>query len=245
MPSVNPAASPLLKVPLLLAHSVCTYYGMTPSTPLPKPEEQKRYDASEFMARTMRVQIVLVSAGKWTCCGFALAEAAAILAAYLPSKIPGHVHSLLLPNGASLQLTPTSAVACALGITGGLMRIWCYRTLGQNFTWSTSIQPKHKLGTSGPYAIVRHPSYTAWTMMMLGNFILLLSKGSYAAESGLLGRPFGKAFVFTLIGYISFFTFTLTVRRTRLEDAILKEEFGKEWEEWAKKTPYRLFPYVY
>ncbi|KAI9058922.1 ICMT-domain-containing protein [Trametes sanguinea] len=248
MSSVGSVSTPpMLKVPLLLAHAACTYHGLTPSTPLPKPEEQKRYDASEYVARTMRTQLVLIGASKWVCCAVALTEAAAILAQHFPSKISDRVLSALLSThpGASFHLTPMSTVACALGIAGGLIRIWCYRALGQNFTWSTSIQPKHKLGTGGPYAIVRHPSYAAWAVMMLGNFALLLSKGSYVVESGWLQRPFGKALVSAVIGYMSFVTFTLIAFRTRLEDEILKEEFGEEWEEWAKRTPYRLIPYIY
>ncbi|KAI9058921.1 hypothetical protein FKP32DRAFT_1596795 [Trametes sanguinea] len=239
-------APPLAKVPLLVAHAACTYYGLTPPTSMPKPEEQKRYEKPDLVGRTMRAQVALITASKWACCGFALAEAAVILAQHFPSKISDQVLSTLLPaTGASLQLTPSSAIACALGITGGLIRIWCYRTLGQTFTWSLSIQPEHKLGTNGPYAIVRHPSYTAWAVMMLGNFTLLLSKGSYVVETGWLQRPLGKALVSAVIGYMSFVTLTLTVNRARLEDGILKEEFGQEWEEWAKRTPYRLIPYIY
>ncbi|KAL7278147.1 hypothetical protein ACG7TL_008119 [Trametes sanguinea] len=239
-------APPLAKVPLLLAHAMCTYYGLTPSTPMPKPEEQKRFEKPDIVGRTMHLQVALITASKWVCCGLALAEAAVILAQHFPSKISERVLSALLPsNGVSLQLTPSSLAACALGITGGIIRVWCFRTLGRNFTWSMSIQPEHKLGTSGPYAIVRHPSYTAWTVMMLGNFVLLLSKGSYVVEAGWLRRPLGKAVLTAVIGYMSFVTLTLTVNRARLEDGILKEEFGQEWEEWAKKTPYRLIPYIY
>ena len=29
------------------------------------------------------------------------------------------------------------------------------------------------------------------------------------------------------------------------EDAVLRKEFGTEWEAWAKRTPYRLVPYEY
>ena len=36
-----------------------------------------------------------------------------------------------------------------------------------------------------------------------------------------------------------------TFRRPNQEDAVLRKQFEKEWDEWAKKTPYKLIPYVY
>ena len=30
--------------------------------------------------------------------------------------------------------------------------------------------------------------------------------------------------------------------RMPVEDAMMKREFGKDWDEWAKAVPYRLFP---
>ncbi|RPD55596.1 hypothetical protein L227DRAFT_579568 [Lentinus tigrinus ALCF2SS1-6] len=34
----------------------------------------------------------------------------------------------------------------------------------------------HKLAMTVPYAIVRHPSYTGWLIMVAGNFLLLFSE---------------------------------------------------------------------
>ncbi|OSD00310.1 ICMT-domain-containing protein [Trametes coccinea BRFM310] len=238
-------STPLLKVPLLLAHAVCTYHGMTPPRPLPPPEEQQRFENPDFASRTMNVQVILITASKWACCGFALAEAAAITAQRFPSTTSDWVLSLLLPStGASLRFTPLSTAACALGIAGGLIRVWCHRTLGQYFTWSVSVQREHKLVTSGPYAIVRHPSYTAWTAMILGNFALLLTEGSYFVEAGWLRRPFGKVLASAIVSYLSFVTVQLISRVPR-EDAVLRKQFGAEWKQWSRRTPYRLIPYIY
>ncbi|KAI8995222.1 ICMT-domain-containing protein [Trametes punicea] len=238
--------SSLLKVPLLLAHALCTYHGMTPPRPPPPEEEQKRFKNPDYVSRTMNVQVLLITAAKWICCSFALAEAAVLLAQHFPSPASGRVLSiLLLPNlKTSLRITPLSAAGCVLGITGGLIRIWCHHTLGTFFTWQVSVQREHKLITSGPYAIARHPSYTAWTMMIAGNFALLLSKGSYFVETGWLQRLPGKALASAIIGYLSFVTVQL-LSRVPKEDGVLRKEFGRQWEEWATKTPYRLIPYVY
>ena len=35
------------------------------------------------------------------------------------------------------------------------------------------------------------------------------------------------------------------IARTFKEDVVLKNTFKHEWDQWAKKTPYRLFPYIF
>ena len=35
------------------------------------------------------------------------------------------------------------------------------------------------------------------------------------------------------------------VVRCRTEDEELRKKFGAEWEAYARKTPYRLIPYIY
>jgi protein-S-isoprenylcysteine O-methyltransferase Ste14 len=42
---------------------------------------------------------------------------------------------------------------------GGALRIWPVFVLGPRFSGLVAIQPGHTLATSGPYRIVRHPSY--------------------------------------------------------------------------------------
>ncbi|KAI0653099.1 ICMT-domain-containing protein [Cubamyces menziesii] len=239
------APGPLLKVPLLLAHTVCTWRGSTPPRPPPPSEELNRFSNPDSLSVTMPLQVWLITVSKWAFCSASLAEIAVLIAQNASSPTSSKVLSFLLPNpGASLRLTPISALACALGIGGGLLRVWCHRTLGKYFTWQVSVQTEHKLVTSGPYAIVRHPSYTAWSVMNAGNFLLLLSKGSYVVESGLLRSIWGKAAVFGAIGYMSFVSYSL-IRRVPIEDAVLEKEFGPQWQEWTKRTPYCLIPFVY
>lgn len=38
---------------------------------------------------------------------------------------------------------------------------------------------------------------------------------------------------------------TVALVRPHVEDALLRERFGAEWDEWAKRVPYRLIPYIY
>ncbi|KAJ7923243.1 hypothetical protein B0H13DRAFT_1477462, partial [Mycena leptocephala] len=56
--------------------------------------------------------------------------------------------------------SPLVAIGTALIANGAILRLFCYRALGQYFTFKTAIARNHKLVTTGPYSIVRHPAYT-------------------------------------------------------------------------------------
>lgn len=75
---------------------------------------------------------------------------------------------------------------------------------------------------------------------MIGPGIVLLNVDSFwgaqsVAPKVLLG---GSSLIF-----VAFF-FAL-VKRTAVEDAMMKKEFGKEWDNWAEKVRYRMIPYVF
>ena len=61
-------------------------------------------------------------------------------------------------------------------ILGGLIRYTCYRALGRMFTFEMSIRRNHKLIMSGPYAIVRHPSYVGSILVVSGMMLIHGSK---------------------------------------------------------------------
>ena len=144
----------------------------------------------------------------------------------------------------SLQLTPLSVAGCVLGIAGGLIRTRCYRELGRFFTFEVAVRDDHKLVTTGPYSIVRHPGYIGYFLLTAGNIILLASKGSWFRESGLWKTLWGKGIACAATAFMVTVALRL-FRRVDEEDQMLKKEFGEGWDEWAKKTPYRLIPYVY
>ena len=62
---------------------------------------------------------------------------------------------------------------------GGLIRYKCYRTLGSMFTFEMSIRKDHILVTSGPYAIVRHPSYTGIILVAIAVSLVHGSKVNF------------------------------------------------------------------
>ena len=76
-----------------------------------------------------------------------------------------------IPNKSSAPVIYPSlgfVVGSMLTAAGGLLRLWCYQTLGRFFTWDLAVRKDHKLVTIGPYSIVRHPSYLGGTMMGVG-----------------------------------------------------------------------------
>jgi len=57
-------------------------------------------------------------------------------------------------------------------IFGGIIRHMCYQSMGSMFTVERSIRKDHILVTWGPYAIVRHPSYTGLLIVFIGMILI-------------------------------------------------------------------------
>lgn len=181
-------------------------------------------------------------------CSAALIEAAALLAQQYPSHpVSQAALSYLLPaarHSSPLQLTYTLAAGCMLGTAGGLIRMWCHRELGRFFTWQLAVRDDHKLVTTGPYAYVQHPSYIGWALIVAGNIVLVLNKGSYVVESGIWESTYGRAVTSAVILYVSWVGFSLFTRMKK-ECEVLHARFGAEYEAYASRTPYWLIPYIY
>jgi protein-S-isoprenylcysteine O-methyltransferase Ste14 len=63
-------------------------------------------------------------------------------------------------------------------------------------------------------------------------------------ESGLWNTVLGKLlFVMYFSPFISIIFFTLA--RMSKEDIALRNQFGKKWDDWAKRVPYYIFPGIY
>lgn len=143
-----------------------------------------------------------------------------------------------------LRASPLFLVGCALTVVSTLIRLRCYKTLGRFFTYEVAIRPQHRLITDGPYAYVRHPSYTALLFCLVGLSVCHGSSGSWMRECKILDTPGGLA----LIALYAAYALPVTVaflRRAPLEDTLLRKEFGEQWEQWAERVPYRLIPFVW
>ena len=119
-----------------------------------------------------------------------------------------------------------------------------YRFLGRFFQSEVSIQKDHELVVSGPYAVVRHPSYTGAIMIVIGWFPWQLGKGSWVMVSGFCNMTLGRTFVMLFIGVILTFSH-LILKRISREDVALRKQFGTKWDNWAKRVPYSILPGIY
>lgn len=84
--------------------------------------------------------------------------------------------------------------------------------------WSMGIELKegHCLVTSGPYGSVRHPMYTAFTLMMVGQLFL--------TANWLVG-------VYGILAWLLF-----CIVRIPREEEMMVREFGDEYQAYAKRT---------
>jgi protein-S-isoprenylcysteine O-methyltransferase Ste14 len=126
---------------------------------------------------------------------------------------------LVLPEADALRYT-----GLALFITGVVLRAWAFVYLGRFFSVFLTIQKGHRLVTDNIYRYVRHPSYTGLLVRTIGWALVFRSLFGLAAWLGLL------AFL---------------IRRIRHEERVLVSEFGTQWEEYGRRTPWRIVPGIY
>ena len=72
-----------------------------------------------------------------------------------------------------------------------------------------------------------------------------MSKGSWIMESGLWNMMLGKLVVVMYFSMFNTFGTYSAVSRMSKEDMALKNQFGKKWDDWAKRVPYSIFPGIY
>ena len=111
----------------------------------------------------------------------------------------------------------------ALFAAGGALRLWPVFVLGRRFSGLVAIQPGHTLVTDGIYSLIRNPSYL-----------------------GLLVLGFGWALAFRSgVGILlAALNIVPLVARIRSEEALLRTQFGQEYQEYCART-WRLVPGVY
>ena len=91
------------------------------------------------------------------------------------------------------------------------------------YTAWLGIQPEHRLVTSGPYRLVRHPGYLSNLLSLVG-----------------IGLALGSLIALTLALLIV----PLILPRMKTEEQMLMDEFGEEYQAYMRRTR-RLVPFVY
>ena len=118
-------------------------------------------------------------------------------------------------NGPSAIAAGLLATVAAIGSVS--LVISALKTLGKEWSITARLVEGHKLATSGPYAYVRHPIYTG----MLG---MLIATGLAISH-----------WIALLVALLVFFIGTII--RMRSEDRLLREAFGKQFENYAQRVP--------
>ncbi|EKM52178.1 uncharacterized protein PHACADRAFT_212748 [Phanerochaete carnosa HHB-10118-sp] len=215
-----------LRIALLVAGFVSSHISSTPPNAAPHAEERARYEEKQALGygekgfTSSHAGILL----KYTIYMVNFIDLLVILSAERVLIADELRAWLPITTVGRLSMPPAFAIGTLFMVVGTLIRVASYRQLGRHFTFELAIRKDHKLVTSGPYSVVRHPSYTGYWVYITGIAVSQLGPGSLYAELGLWRNPLGF-----LAG----------------EDSALLQEFGDEWLVWAKRTPYRLVPGIY
>ncbi|MDW6025528.1 protein-S-isoprenylcysteine O-methyltransferase [Mesorhizobium sp. BAC0120] len=171
-----------------------------------------------FERRAKRVQVVRDSRSQSDTLGLAAAllGMAILPALYLATGFPRSADYL------------ARAWAIALGTvifaSGLLLFRVSHKQLGRNWSITLQIRREHRLVSTGPYALIRHPMYTSFLLMALGQAFLL--SNWVVGLAGLLGFA------------------VLFLLRVDKEEHMMLENFGPEYRPYMKRTK-RIIPYLY
>ena len=146
--------------------------------------------------------------------------------------------------GPQLYVSPICALGTFLSVVGTGIRASCYRHMGRQFTFQFTLDREHKLVTSGPYSVVRHPGYTGLYLFFAGSVMSFFGPGSLWEVAQYWTSLAGKLFAAWFILYRTYTAAVLFARISK-EDAVMRREFRGQWESWARQTPYRLVPFMY
>ena len=123
---------------------------------------------------------------------------------------------------------PSNIWSVGIGTILYVAALWVFRRahkeLGRNWSISLEIRERHELIRSGPYALVRHPMYTSFLLMALGQLFLL--SNWVAGLAGLIGFS------------ILFFG------RVDKEERMMLDNFGPQYRAYMETTK-RIIPYLY
>jgi protein-S-isoprenylcysteine O-methyltransferase Ste14 len=125
------------------------------------------------------------------------------------------------------SLSPVNQLMIIIGlimlVAGVVIRFIAMATLKMNFSGLLRIREGHTLVTNGIYHWIRHPAYLGAILIFLAFPIMLSS-------------PLGFMVMFLLVPYL--------MHRITLEEKMLVEHFGSEYQEYMK-TSKRLIPFLY
>jgi protein-S-isoprenylcysteine O-methyltransferase Ste14 len=120
---------------------------------------------------------------------------------------------------------PTAALGwlgVALMIVGASFGVWARFTIGTNWSGDVTLKEDHELIQRGPYALVRHPIYTALFTMLLGT---ALAFGQYET-----------AVIFVVAVVVFAF-------KMRAEERLMTEAFPDQYPEYRQRVK-AIIPFI-
>jgi protein-S-isoprenylcysteine O-methyltransferase Ste14 len=143
--------------------------------------------------------------------------------------ILGFLLSILLAlKVPATTITSASDIFFWLGIVlmyaGMTLRLYAIIVLGRSFTTRVAIARDQAVIETGPYRLIRHPSYTGILIILLGLGLSLT--GNWLSLLVIMGC--------TLIGFSY---------RIRVEEHALQKHLGQRYQEYMQRTK-RLIPFV-
>ena len=142
---------------------------------------------------------------------------ASIAGFVLAVVIADNLEQLSLPGGQTWPVVAGLAIFAA----GAAFRYWAIWTCGRFFVFVLEVQEDHKVIDTGPYAIVRHPSYLGLLTAIFG---LGLAYDNWLSLA--------VCFLPPLLGFM---------RRILLEERFLNKELGAPYADYCARTR-RLIP---
>ena len=136
---------------------------------------------------------------------------------YLPLSSVPLLGQQIVPRFASLEIFGASMCAGGVGFA-----IWARRILAGNWKPAATLQERHALVQTGPYAIVRHPIYFGFLMTWVGMFLVL---GEVRA-------------------LICFWHAEKVLRRMRAEEDILRAAYPDDYPDYERRVK-RLLPCIW
>ena len=115
-------------------------------------------------------------------------------------------------------------VSLLLLVVGLVIRWTAILTLGRFFSTSVAVHPDHRLVRTGPFRLVRHPSYSGLVLLFLG---MGLSFGNWLSLAA-IEIPFLAALLY----------------RIQVEESLLVEVLGQDYIDYCRSTK-RLLPGIF
>ena len=140
----------------------------------------------------------------------------------------GAVAAALLARGAPAAAIRPPAVAAWIGLvlfcSGISLRFWSFRTLGRYFTFIVQTSRDQPVISTGPYRLIRHPSYA-------GILLAIVALGLFIGNWGSL-----ISLTVATVGGLVF--------RIRVEERALLQSLGDGYRDYAA-THKRLVPFIW